>query len=137
MRPDFTQLMCTRWLLNCQHHTYWENFCLKKGNHPFLCQDLYLSGFLVSVIAVSSLGLITAIAFFFIKNFSSKFFFYRVFRQVWESILIFLCVIFKVTLCDLCLGQKFSWSLLVDIFPFCFVNFQIKKNFLLFLDLVK
>ena len=102
--PDFTKLACTCWLLNYQQRAWGENFCSRRGSHPFLCQELYLLGFWVSVIAANKLGLITTIASFFIKKFSSKFSFYRVFRQVWESILVFLCVIFKVTLYDLCLG---------------------------------
>jgi hypothetical protein len=82
--------------------------------------------FWVSVIAVSNLGLITKITFFFIKKFSSHFFFIGFLDKCESLVLICLCVILKVILCDLRLGQKFSWFLLVDIFPFCFV--QIKKK---------
>jgi hypothetical protein len=81
---------------------------------------------------VSNLGLITTIAFFFIKKFSSKFSFIGFLDKCESPILICLCVIFKVTLCDLRLGQKFSWFLLVDIFPFCFVSIQIKKKIFYF-----
>jgi hypothetical protein len=85
-----------------------RKFLLKVRQSSFPLTRVILSGFWVSVIVVSNLGLITTIAFFFIKKFSSNISCIGFLDECESPILICLCVIFKVTLCDLRLGQKFS-----------------------------